>query len=304
MRKYILPLIVIICLIFGLNALAISWDISTAIYENKSFNHVTQEGDAYGFTFSPNGDKLYLAGNQYNAIFQYALSIPWDISTVVYADKSMDVSGQDTIPVDLDFSPDGSNMYIVGYGSGTVYWYILETAWDVSTATYTDYIDLSALTPYNINLSSDGSIMYVMGDTTVYQHNLEMPWDISTAVYADKCKDMSSQDANIYGITFNPDGNLVFMVGDVHDMIYQYELAIPWDIPTAVYTEKFKDVSDQGVELTDVAFTFNGDKMYVMEWESKTIFQYLMPVGWDHKWNTREIAKWNTKEIIKWNGLE
>ncbi|MBA7548803.1 hypothetical protein ES705_41271 [subsurface metagenome] len=27
-------------------------------------------------------------------------------------------------------------------------------------------------------------------------------------------------------------------------------------------------------------------------------------VGWDHKWNTKNISKWNTKEIVKWNGLE
>lgn len=36
-----------------------------------------------------------------------------------------------------------------------------------------------------------------------------------------------------------------------------------------------------------------------------SLYGYSAPaVGWDHKWNTKEISKWNTKEIIKWNDLE
>ena len=304
MRKYLLPLIVIICLIFGLNALATPWDISTAIYENKFFNHLVQQGDAYGFMLSCDGNKLYLVGRYPDIVYQYELFTSWDTSTAVYFNKYKDVSEQDSCPVDLAFSFDGSKMYIVGYSNSAIYQYELSIPWDISTAIYSKYIDLSALTIYNVNFHPDGSTMYVMGDTTVYQYSLEMPWDISTAVYAGKYKDMSGQDTNIYGITFNPDGNLVFMVGDVHDMIYQYELSIPWDISTVVYTGKFKDVSSQGVEITDVAFSFNGDKMYVMEWTSKMIFQYLMAVGWSHKWNTQEISKWDTIEIMKWNDLE
>ncbi len=55
--------------------------------------------------------------------------------------------------------------------------------------------------------------------------------------------------------------------------------------------------SSDKIPCTNYEFNF-GDNWAI------SLYGYSAVVGWDHKWNTKEISKWNTKEIVKWNGLE
>ena len=56
--------------------------------------------------------------------------------------------------------------------------------------------------------------------------------------------------------------------------------------------------SGDNIPCTNAAFSFYASRCISIHG------YYEAPVGWDHKWNTKEIVKWNNKEIIKWNGLE
>ena len=60
----------------------------------------------------------------------------WNVSTAVYASLSISISGQNTFPIGVAFSSDGTKMYIMDYSNKAVYQYTLSTAWNVSTAVY------------------------------------------------------------------------------------------------------------------------------------------------------------------------
>jgi len=82
------------------------WDVSTAAYDEKSKDVSSQDTIPYGVFFKPDGTKMYIVGSQYDTAYQYSLSTAWDVSTATYDEKSKDVSGQDTTPIDVFFKPD------------------------------------------------------------------------------------------------------------------------------------------------------------------------------------------------------
>ncbi len=310
MKKYILPLVLIICLVFSLNALAIPWDVSTATYTNKFKSVTSQESYPHGLTFNLDGSMMYIVGSGNDTVYQYILSISWDVSTAEYANKFKDVSPQEDSPRDVTFNPDGSIMYVVGTNINAVFQYTLSTSWDVDTAIYDDKlkdISFQDLNPYGVTFNTDGSKMYVMGydNDAVFQYTLSISWDVSTATYTEKYKDVEIEEKYPRDVVFSNDGSKMYIVGSSTDSVHQYTLSTLWDIDTATYAGKFKNVNSQDSSPRGVLFTSDGEKMHIMGGTTDTVYQYtLLDIGWPHKWNVKTISKWNNIEFTKWNGVE
>ena len=254
------------------------WDLAIVNYDNKSFDVSSQDTTPWQIFFKPDGSKVYMIGGQNDKIYQYSLSIKWDISTATYDTKSFYVGGQEITPAGLFFKPDGSKVYIVGYNSDTVYQYSLSTPWDISTATYdakSFLVSGQDLGPHGLYFKDDGSKFYIMGFQTkrIYQYTITN-WDISTAVYDAKSFLVSGQDIYSYGLYFKDDGSKVYITGEENMKIYQYSLSTPWDISTAVYDAKSFLVSGQDMYPSGLFFKPDGSKIYVMGQEYNTIHQY------------------------------
>ncbi len=283
MKKYLLPLILILALIFSANCFATAWEIDTAVYEDK-YKYISDDAwYPYGVFFKPDGSKMYIVAYYDQIVCQYSLSVAWEIDTAVYEEKYKYVDAQDSYPVDLFFKPDGSKMYITGYTSVTLYQYTLSTPWDVSSSTYdtkSKYIGSEDSEIFDLFFKFDGLKMYVVGKyyKRIYQYSLVTAWDISTASYETKYKDVGSEDDYPMGIFFKPDGDKMYVVGSTNDTIYQYALTIPWDIPTASYENKYKYVGSEDSYPTDVFLKPDGSKVYIMGEGNETVYQYLLPV--------------------------
>ncbi|MBA7568149.1 hypothetical protein ES708_09870 [subsurface metagenome] len=157
------------------------------------------------------------------------------------------------------------------------------TPWDVSTATYDEkskYVGGQEVTPMGVSFKPDGTKMYIVGvaTDTVYQYSLSTPWDVSTATYDEKSKDVSGQDTAPRGIFFKPDGTKMYVMGVANNTVYQYSFSTPWDVSTATYDEKSKDVSGQEGYPRGIFFKPDGTKMYVMGTITDTVYQYSLPV--------------------------
>lgn len=162
----------------------------------------------------------------------------------------------------------------------------MATVWDVSTAVYEEkYKDISTEdgTPFGIALSSDGTKMYVAGynTATIYQYSLSTPWGVDTAVYADKCKDVSTEVDRPYGIDISSDGNNLYVASFTYDSIFQYTLSTAWDVSTATYNDKYKDVGVEEDSLDAVSLKPDGTKMYIVGAAAHTVFQYTLSTPWD-----------------------
>jgi sugar lactone lactonase YvrE len=107
--------------------LSTAWDISTGSYASKSLSVASQEGNPNAVAFSSDGTKAYIVGSTNDTIYQYTLSTAWDISTGSYASKSLSVTSQETEPLGLAFSSDGTKAYVVGSTNDTIYQYTLSS---------------------------------------------------------------------------------------------------------------------------------------------------------------------------------
>jgi hypothetical protein len=100
-----------------------AWDISTASYK-QNFSVATEETNSTGIFFKPDGTRMYITGNTGDDVNEYSLSTAWDVSSASYV-QNFSVSAQDTAPLDIFFKPDGTQMFIIGNSTDSVYSYTL-----------------------------------------------------------------------------------------------------------------------------------------------------------------------------------
>ena len=114
------------------------WDISTASYVD-SFNVQSENEQPSGLAFSNNGKKMFVVGldGTDDYVYEYTLGTDWDVSTASYVD-AFGIASQDANPQDIWFDYAGETMFIVGDQGNDVNVYTLSTAWDISTASFTE----------------------------------------------------------------------------------------------------------------------------------------------------------------------
>jgi DNA-binding beta-propeller fold protein YncE len=216
------------------HTLATGFDLSTASYDNVSFNVSGQETGPAGVVLNTDGTKMFIIGYGSGSVHQYTLSTGFDLSTASYANVSFSVAGQDTGPTGVVFNTDGTKMYMVGYGFGRAFQYSLSTAFDLSTASY-DNVSFSVAgqdnTPFDVRFNPSGNKMYVAGfsSNTVHQYTLSTGFDLSTASYDSVSFSVAGQSSSPVGISFSIDGTKMYMVGSAgygNDFIHQYSTGL------------------------------------------------------------------------------
>ena len=203
----------------------------------------------------------------------------------VYRNVSLNVGVQDTGPQDLYIKPDGTAIYIVGASNDNVFQYNMTTPWDLSTASFsgTGYYSVSAqdITPTGLFFSSDGTRMYIAGDTnnTIYQYNISPAWSIGNATYSNISLSIAAQDGAPQSIYFKPDGLILFLVGN--DRVYQYNLTSAWNLATATYSGTSFSVLAQSASSRSLTFKPDGTKMFVGDNNTGTVYEYNLSSPWN-----------------------
>jgi hypothetical protein len=164
-----------------------AFNLAGATYDAVSFSVAGQETGPNELAFSADGTKMFIVGDGSKAVYQYTLSTGFDLSTAAYSGVSFSVSGQETGPVALAFSADGTKMFVAGYIADTVFSYTLSTGFDLSTAAYSGVsfsVSGQEVSPQAIAFSGDGSKMIVAGYASdrAYQYTVGTP-SVATIAY-------------------------------------------------------------------------------------------------------------------------
>lgn len=218
--------------------LSIAWELSSASFVQQ-FSLTAQETYPTGVFFKPDGLTMYISGSNgsaaspKDAIYQYELSVAWDISTAIF-NQYLTVTTETTNPMDLFFKPDGTKMYVVGHDNNTVLEYSLSTAWSVSSASYSQNYSTSTTigSPAGIFFKYDGTRMYLSGGSAglIVEFSLSTPWDVTTASYV-RVMTKSNPPNNIVPesgppqcLAFNPLGSRMYVGDTTTNAIWQYDL--------------------------------------------------------------------------------
>jgi sugar lactone lactonase YvrE len=270
--------------------LSTAWNIFSAT--SSTFISIgTQETTANGLAFSSDGTKMYIVGQANDTVYQYTLSTAWLVSSATYASKSFSVSGQsEGTPTGLDFSTDGTKMYVIGSGLDTVFQYTLSTAWDVSTASYASKsfsVTTQASSPQSVRFADSGTKFYIVNsaDSTAYQYTCSTAWDVSTASYATKSYQFSgigSFDSNLTGLYVKSDGTKVFCVGTSVDFVWNFNLSTAYDITTSSFasTDQFRIGAQEG-NAQSIFFKPDGTRCFMFGDAQDRVFQYNLSTAWD-----------------------
>ena len=233
-----------------------AWDLSTLSGNVASLDVSSNNSSPQGIFFSSDGTKAYMMGKaSTSAVHQYALSTAWDVSTGSHS-NSHNTSGQTTSGTDVSFSSDGLQMFIVGEGSRSIHQYVLSTAWQTSTATYTNKVyNLTAqanTNPLGLYLTPDGTrIFVVMENDIIYSYTMSTANDLATISYDSKSFNANSILSAPSTIFFKPDGSKMFLSGTNSNNYWQFSTQSVF-APTAKYHPA---ISNNGGQIDSTYWT-------------------------------------------------
>ena len=212
--------------------LTTGFDVSTASFVD-SFDISAQETGPMALAFNTDGTKMFVLGFTGDDVNEYTLTTGFDVSTASFVD-SFDVSSQGGGPSGIAFNTDGTKMFVVDVGNlGSVNEYTLTTGFDVSTASFVDSFSVRPqdTNPYGLAFNTDGTKMFVLGASgdDVNEYTLTTGFDVSTASFVDSF-DVSSQEANPYGLAFSADGTKMFVLGNAGYDVYEYTLTTGFEL--------------------------------------------------------------------------
>ena len=205
-------------------SLSTAWSVSSASYADN-FSVLTQEGNSFGVSFSSDGTKLYIVGISQDTVYQYALSTAWSVGTASLS-TSYSIAGNETSPLSLHFSQDGTKFYTTNQ-TGNLRQWSMSTPWAVNTASYVGTGSYSSQTgdARGVFFKSDGTKAFIIGvNGVVYRYNVATPWVASTISYDNQSFSVASQESTPQDLFIKPDGTKLYIVGTANDTVYQYSL--------------------------------------------------------------------------------
>lgn len=186
-------------------------------------------------------------------------------------------------PVDLAFSSTGLWLYILDNSANKIYQYSLSTAWDISTATYTNKsVTITETNAFGLSVSTDGSYIYYTNrpayfDADIIRLTMTTAYQIDTAGSKQSISLQDGLQIEAYAIYFKADGTKLYVADGLNDRIHEYNLSTPWNVTTRTRV-RYIAVSISKVGL---AFSLDGTKMYIADTWDNRLHQYNLSTAWN-----------------------
>lgn len=272
---------------FGQFAMTTGYDLTTAALVVRGANPAQVSSSVRGQAISADGKTMILAGGDF--LYRYNVTTAFDPSTIA-ASSSNSIIMRDIVPDrgfneeersprELDFSSDGSKLYVVGLDNDYIYELPLSTPYNITTTGTAVRFDVrpQESSPTGLSMSLEGTKMYVIGSSgdDINQYTMTTAFDISTASF-DFAFSVSGQEDAPSSIDISSDGRRMYVLG-VDQNIYQYILTTPFDVSTASYESislnvnpgdgfaaNYFELSPDGKEIWVLASKFrSGSRFYV-----------------------------------------
>ena len=232
---------------------------------------VTTQSHFEDLIFNDDGTKMYTLGYASSVsgknIFQYTLSVPFDVSTAsVSSDDYINVGGSWTTDNEaIRFNNDGTKLFVLYDATikshrSTIYQYTLSTPYDI-TSTVTEGVTYrigDLMDDFRAFLfNDDGSKMFVSRYGSINEYTLSTSFDTSTASKTTAAWWSSNNSygisnygssSSITGMQYNNDGTKLFTVHQKSTIghtakIVEWSLSTAYDPMTASTNADFNDTS-------------------------------------------------------------
>jgi len=269
--------------ISGNSGITYNYDFSNISYVNTlTFNLTDTSGGSAiqprGAFVHPDGTYYFWADPSTDKVYRSEMSTAYDITSISGTPQTLSVSTQEGAASDVFLGDSGTKLYITGTISDKVHQYNLSTAYDLTTASFSQSITtkptgFNESTPWSLHFKSDGTKMYVVGGSTdsVGEWDLTTAWDISTATFSQSFS-FTSQSTAVDAFTMSADGTKMYHGDGYNGTIYRYSLSTAWDVSTASYvgaTDLRTVPNAPSVGTYGICFDTAGDRLYVTDGADK-----------------------------------
>ena len=211
----------------------------------------------------------------------------YDITKISYTGDSFTTALTVT---DVTFNNDGTVMYLADDATDTIRQYNLATAFDITTAVFDDDFDHALVDTdvKGVTFNNDGSKMFFVGqqNASIYEFDLGTNYDVSTAVFRNAL-DLLGPDfrpdeiTEGSGLIFNDDGTKLYVTDSFLDQVIEIPLGVGFDVTTQILPIVRVGVAAESTNPSDLAFNSDGTKLFVLDRENKTVFEYEITAGYD-----------------------
>jgi hypothetical protein len=274
--------------------MAAPWDL-TSITNTGNYYIGSHFTNGIDLAMTYDGKKMYITGNTSDKIAEFVLTTPFDITTAYWTGSQLSVSSQTTEPRSLMLSSDGSKLYLKGSTTTQLYEYSMSTAYDLSSAIYTETITIPSISNY-MSMSHDGK--YIYGNSSGNSHYLQQfksdgtahvpvtitssgtTWDFDkTSIINDQKTIGLSHD--IENSQISVDGTKMFVM-KAQRYVTEYTLSTPFDVSSATYTHEFDVYPPQGNDNSAaLEVASDGSKFYTIDYDNDYIYEWTMADPWD-----------------------
>jgi len=144
--------------------LSTAFDLSTASYDNVSFDVGAQDSAPKSFSFNSDGKKMYVLGSLSNTVYEYSLSTPFDISSITYSSLNFSVSSENSSSLSICFNSDGTQIYMSGESPASIFQYTTEEFTSINRMDATQLNAVSDANHYTLGDDLDLAITMFMAD--------------------------------------------------------------------------------------------------------------------------------------------
>ena len=218
--------------------------------------------------FSTGGVGIYL-------VKSFNLTTPWSAKTTTFLNQ-LNVSSKFSFCTGIEFSPDGTRMFLSGGKSGNflIGKYNLLLPWEIITASFESQILVTA--PGGVRLNPDGTRLYILNSNnpdSIEEYQLSVAWDITTRSFINSYNiSTPTGDNGILGFSFNANGTKMFACGIDNTSIYEFDLD-SWDLSTLTYVTNLY-VGDRISNPSDVFVSSDIDYMLISGGTNDKLTQY------------------------------
>ena len=247
------------------------------------------------FKYTPTSNTTFTFGNApaSGSVAGFALEITgangaaaWDIANASYDNKSFSVSSQASSPTGVQITPDGTKVFVNNYPDGKIHEYDLSTAFDISTATYSNNF-IAVSSPgirRNLKFNNDGTVIFYLSASAVKKIPLNTAYTLSDGTGTQTQYSFSS--GGLHDLFFKSDGTSLYLARHGDTTVYQFNLSAPFDLSTiSSFAHTAADasfsVSSQDGTLRGLAFSSDGLRMIIVGDSNNTVYQYTLSTAWD-----------------------
>lgn len=208
----------------------------------------------------------------------------WSIHGAEFTGIYADVSEKTENARSIDFSADGTRMFVVGRFSQNVAAYRLREPWNLEGASYEHEFPLGDIrSAHGLFFNRDsGQDMYVFNRTELLHFKLSVPWDVTTAYHLATRK-LACENAEVvrgHDIHFKPDGTRFYVEDRTNQEVYEYTLPSPWDTERLLWRSTL-DISNEQKAARGIELDPSGTRMWILDTGRGEVLEYVLQHPWE-----------------------